>query len=649
MPIAAQSENSLCVQITAGERTLELLPTENIFYLPALADVSAISLSWGGGPLYYKSSDGAYSGTLSSEQTLDLTPAKNVDARGTDCYKLTLTFGGTSTEYTFYADENLALVFVETSKGLDFIESAKNNRDKNAKITVANRDGGVEYSDTETTSSEIKGRGNATWSYYKKPYQIKLSAKTELLGMDKAKTWILLAGYTDQSALHNALAFRLGEDLGVPYNIEYRFVNLYIDSEYRGMYMLCEKVQIDKSRINITDLEKKTEEANVGTDLESLAQTTVTSGTLIKNTILTSYTYTAGVKSPKDITGGYLVELDNIRGHAGPSRFTTENGNTYVVKSPEYASKEEMEYIAELFADMEEAVYSESGYNKKGKHYNEYIDIDSFAAVYTVQELLKNWDAYLSSMFFFKDADSGNVTSKIYMGPLWDLDNILGNLQYETYATDTSFLWAQNGVFQSYVRALAAPLMKHEDFSNTVAKKYQTAYAKIQHYLYDDGFIEQSVNEIYSSVMMDRTRWKMYDNDSWLLTSGGHTKSSVKFVHFEEYGTASDNEPTTALGYLRWFLSERADALLASIGTIKEEEPVATTQTEVTIEIANAATVQTSTTTVTVTAEAPQTSETEVTEPASANSGAAPVVWSAFGIVVVLLCGVILILVKKKK
>lgn len=646
VPTAAA--NTVTAKVSVGEKNIELAPSEGVFYLPAAADVTKVALSWGSGTLSYKSADGAYSGTLKAGQTLELSRAKSTDARGAECYKLTLTFGGESGEYTFYADENLASVFVQTSKGLSYIESSKNNRDKEAKITVADKDGNVEYADTDATASEIKGRGNATWTYYKKPYQIKLSAKTELLGMDKAKTWILLAGYTDQSALHNALAFELGDALDIPYNIEYRFVNLYIDGEYRGLYMLCEKVQIDKSRVNITDLEKATEEANSGTDISTLSQTTVTSGALIKNTVLTSYTYTVGVKSPSDITGGYLVELDNGRGVSEPSHFNTENGNTYVVKSPEYVSKEEMEYIAALFAEIEEAIYSETGYNKKGKHYSEYIDMDSFASVYTVQELLKNWDAFLSSLFFFKDADEGGVTAKIYMGPLWDLDNILGNINFnEEFGTDTAYLWAQNGVFQNYSRKYASSLMKHTDFANAVAKKYQTAYAKTQEYLAAGGFIESSVDEIYSSVMMDRTRWKMYDNDSWLLTSGGYRKSSVKFVWFAEYGTADDTSQETALGFMRYYLSLRADALLTSIGTVKEEEPKQTTE-------AMSATAQTiSSTSAATTAEQSastfDTSSTQVTEPAASNSGAAPVVWSVFGIAVVLICGAILIITKRKR
>jgi hypothetical protein len=391
--------------------------------------------------------------------------------------------------------------------------------------------------------------------------------------MGKAKTWILLANYTDQSMLHNALGFTLGDALNLPYNIDYRFVNLYVDGEYRGLYMLTEKVQIGDNRVDITDLEGATEDANPDMDLEDGDSRMVTSGALIENTILESYTYCEGIQSPADITGGYLVELDGY-GLSEPSHFVTENGNIYSVKSPEYASREEVEYIAGLFADMEEAIYSDTGYNRKGIHYTEYIDMESFAGVYTVQELMKNWDAYTGSMFFFKDADQNGDRAKIYMGPLWDLDNTLGNIRFDKYFfDDTSFLWAQNGVFQNYVRTFAKNLMEHTDFQYEVAEQYAVAYSTVQSALAENGWFAESAEEIRGGVMMDRTRWKLYDSNSWLLSQYGF-KSSVKFIQFEDYGTAFDTTKDTALGFMRYYLSARAEALLSSIGTAETPPPI---------------------------------------------------------------------------
>ena len=564
---------SLCVNVSAGGENVKLSPAGGVFYLPSSADVTKLSLAFEG-ELSYKNADGSYSGTLAQGQTLDLTRAAGTDERGVPCYKLTLANGAESADFTFYSAGSLASVFVSTSKGLSYIESSKDNRDKSAKITVVNESGAIEYSDTAAgTASEIKGRGNATFGYYKKPYQIKLSEKTALLGMDKAKTWILLANYTDQSMLHNALGFELGDALGVPFNIEYNFANLYIDGEYRGLYMICEKVQIDSARVDIADLEKATEKANEGTELGDLPISKMKDGYLIRSTIISEYSYVNNIKNPADITGGYLVELDNNYGTREPCYFKTENGNVYVVKSPEYASRAQVEYIAKLFAEMEEAIYSETGYNKAGKHFSEYMDMESFAAVYTVQELMKNWDAYTSSMFFFKDADKDGVTAKIYMGPLWDLDNTLGNINFNhDYGIDTSYLWAQNGVFQNVVRTFAKNLMKHYEFQAVNAQVYAEAYGFAENCLASGGWFEETSEKIYASVLMDRTRWETYDSERWLLNSA-ERKVNVKFVQFAEYGKHDDEEADTALGFMRRYLSERADALLESIGKITAEKP----------------------------------------------------------------------------
>jgi hypothetical protein len=563
----------ISAKVQVGEETVTLSPQGGAFYLPAAADATKLLLDFKG-ELSYTNESGSYSGSIAAGQTLDLTKASTADERGVPCYRLTLTIGEKSGTYTFYADESLAAVFITTSQGLSYIERNKENRDKGAKITVVNENGAVEYSDgTAETASEIKGRGNATFGYYKKPYQIKLAEKTAILGMDKSKTYILLANYTDQSALHNALAFELGDELGVPYGIEYNFVNLYIDGEYRGLYMICEKVQIDSARVNITDLEKATEKANPDIDLDELSKIKETNNYLTQTSIITEYQYVNVPKSPADITGGYLVELDNNYGTSEPCYFKTKNGNVYVVKSPEYASRAEVEYIARLFSEIEEAIYSETGYNSKNIHFSEYIDMESFAAVYTVQELMKNWDAYTSSMFFFKDADKDGVQSKIYMGPLWDLDNTLGNINFNyDFGQDTAYLWAQNGQFNNYVRTFAKSLMKHYDFQAVTAEMYSKAYTAVQSYLSEGGWFEQASEKIYSSVMMDRTRWEMYDSERWLLNSYGR-KVSVKFVQFTEYGKWNDAENTTALGFMRYYLSARAEALKESIGKVTAEKP----------------------------------------------------------------------------
>jgi hypothetical protein len=659
IPLSISAAEELPIFVTASKNgeTATINPHGNVFYLSSMVDVSKLELCSANGDISYESPDKAYSGTLAAGQTLDLTKAQSTDERGVKCYKLKLTVNGKSANYVFYSDSSLASVFVTTSKGLSYIDSSKSNRDKNAKILVMSADGKVEYSDmtsADGTSSEIKLRGNATSGYYKKPYQIKLGKKAGLLGMDKAKTWILLANYTDQSALHNALAFTMGDTLGLKYNIEYRFTNLYVDGKYLGMYMICEKVQIDSARIDISELEKDNEDANPDVDFDSLSQKKVTNSALTNGTIIDYYTYFPGIKSPEDITGAYLVELDNNYGTSEPSHFRTENGNIYVVKSPEYATREEMEYIAALFADMEEAIYSDTGYNKKGKHYSEYIDIESFAGVYTVQELMKNWDAYTSSVFFYKDADKNGEQAKIFCGPLWDLDNTLGNINYnKDFGTDTAYLWAQFGNFGGYHRGFAKNLMEHADFQQATANCFDTLYEAVQGYLAEGGWLQTMSESIRDSVMMDRTRWEMYNSDRWLLNKY-ESKSNVKFVWFAEYGAYNDSVQTTALGFMRYYLSSRAEALKLSIGTVGIDPPTpggttAPTQTTTSSKVTSSTTTK-PTTGKTTSAQITTSVSTTAHKQQSPAKNNAPIVWTCIiAVSVIAVCTTILITVKKKK
>jgi len=101
---------------------------------------------------------------------------------------------------------------------------------------------------------ELKGRGNSTWLYEKKPYQIKFEEEEELLGINgKAKKWILLANYLDKSLLKSNLSFDLQKQIGLSDSINGTFVDLYINGEFLGNYTLCDKIDIGKSRVNLTD------------------------------------------------------------------------------------------------------------------------------------------------------------------------------------------------------------------------------------------------------------------------------------------------------------------------------------------------------------------------------------------------------------
>ena len=100
-------------------------------------------------------------------------------------------------------------------------------------------------------TAEVKGRGNYTWTLAKKPYQIKLDGSKPVLGMGSAKTWILLANYADMSLMRNKLAYDLGASLGLHGSPDSRWVDLRINGQYRGNYLITEKVEVKKNRVEL--------------------------------------------------------------------------------------------------------------------------------------------------------------------------------------------------------------------------------------------------------------------------------------------------------------------------------------------------------------------------------------------------------------
>ena len=336
--------------------TVQTIEEQNVLILPATASPEAVSLFLDIPDSVRVSVTGDLKSTrIRSGEPIDLT---TLCSGGRYDLKLEVKAGGEASEYAvklYFADQLGTMYLLSDdpeNEGRAWVESSPDKSNKaTGNMILQNADGSVVYHDALT---QIKGRGNSTWNADKKPYQIKLSTKTDLLqtgSEDNAvKTWVLLANYSDSSMMRNTLIYNLGLELGMDFCTENSWVNLYYDGEYRGCYLLSEKVEIGSGRVDITDLEELNEEANEGVDIEELP---VQTGTTANGAV---YRYCAGMGSPEDVTGGYLLEMEiYTRVEAEVCYFTTSRGQNVVVKSPEYASREEMDYIASLYQEWEDS------------------------------------------------------------------------------------------------------------------------------------------------------------------------------------------------------------------------------------------------------------------------------------------------------
>ena len=552
--VASAKNTGVSFTITNAQ---EFKPTDGKIFLPAYADETDITLNFSSS--FEKINLNGEDGELVNDgYKLDLSQFKTTDDNGNECYKVSFYVGKSPDDYTIYKASSLPTVYISTSVGIDSLLGSMVT-DETAKVYVLDNDGSYEYADSITTS-QVRVRGNTTPYYAKKPLKIKLDKRADLFGMGEAKSWILLANYLDQSLLRNALLYRLASDMGM-YASDFRSVDLYLDGEYQGVYLMCEKVQIQENRLNIRDMEKEMDYLN---PTYPTATTTVTSGTLIDETIVTEYRYVEGVQVPEDITGGYLIELDNNRksNRADSSYFITKTSfgeNYYVIKSPEYCSKEQVEYIARIFANMEEAFASPSGRNSLGVYYTEYMDIDSFAYAYIIAELSRNYDVGGASVYFHKDADVNGETSKIYKGPLWDCDNTLGNILKNNAAVQDTY-WAKN-------RTPWNALTQHTDFNAKVKEHFETTYDKIYDMLDAGGFIDDQIAILGTSVIMERARWNSADSTQWPLYYDGihYDRWSGGITTFHSvpiYTDIINYTSNTTIGYLANCLEARTNWLV---------------------------------------------------------------------------------------
>ncbi len=396
----------------------------------------------------------------------------DIDAGGV---KKTYTVGLNGTNYTVTAlkSGDVGAVYIDTASGS--IASINNSSDKSAyedgTILVTNPDGTVEY---DGIMEKMKGRGNATWTAKgtKNPYNIKIAKKTSLLGMGKSKKWCLIANAGDDTLIKNQLTYDFAEYIGLRYQVIGKPIDLYVNQQYLGSYLLTEKVELGSGRIDVNDAYENLEEANARTDPATGEVITDLDGTATalysdENGGSAPRTYssqTVGVRkysssltSPEDVTGGYLYELEiSNRWQDEGAGFCGYNRQCWVVKSCDYASKDMVNYSYDLFYALGGSVYNGgtvpstsvttncsglsffSEYTQgdrsitnpapkaqyQGKRWDELLDAESAAMYYWTQEYFKNMDSSTSSTYFYKDSDS--VDGKIYAGPVWDMDEALG-------------------------------------------------------------------------------------------------------------------------------------------------------------------------------------------------------------------------------
>jgi spore coat protein CotH len=304
---------------------------------------------------------------------------------------------GTTKDYkvTLYTFTGLPIFYLETEAPVTSLDDYVKG-----KISI---DANSRYEQLPVTAAqmEMRGRGNSTWGMPKKPYRIKLDKKTELLGMPAAKKWVLLANFADKTLMRNYLALEIGRRFGAAFTPRSRYVEVILNGEYLGNYLLTDQIEVGETRVNIPELK---ETSPVG-----------------------------------DISGGYLLEVDERLDET--FWFRTLLQVAFTVKSPENITPAQFNYIKDYVQKIENALYNPY-FTDPVEGYTKYINTETFVNWYLVNELLKNNDAvFFSSVFMYKDHNA-----KLSIGPIWDFDLAIGNANYNG-SNDPRGWWVKQSVW----------------------------------------------------------------------------------------------------------------------------------------------------------------------------------------------------------
>jgi len=273
------------------------------------------------------------------------------------------------------------------------VENVTKDEYTQASVQAIMTKNGTAVTEVDTDAAKIRGRGNSTWfSFPKKPFKLRFDENTSIFGMPKAKNYVLLAEYADKSLMRNTVVHKLSSLMDhLSYSLETRFVELYINTVYMGLYVLTEQVEFHKNKL----------------DVESIA----------------------GI-----VDTGYLFELD-MRLF---DEFSELNSTWFLVYGYPYAIKEpdsddleysqvHANYLTDYMVTVENALRDKTGYE-------ELLDVDGWIDFFIIHELTKNVDVGFSSVFYYKEAGG-----PLKPGPLWDFDFAIGNADYIDYGPENFY------------------------------------------------------------------------------------------------------------------------------------------------------------------------------------------------------------------
>jgi len=296
---------------------------------------------------------------------------------------------------------------------------------------------------------EIRGRGNSSWKGRKKPYKIRLVEKRKMLGMKKNKHWVLI-NFGDATIA----GMKLGTLLGMPWNPSVEPVEVVLNDDYIGLYLLGENIRIHKNRVNI-------------------------------------YKQPDNNDDDETIPYGWLIEVDNYYGENQVMFRENSNWNINITyHSPDTLSQKQRIWLTDELMTINEKIYES---DKENSTWEEYIDPDAMARYFIAQEVLDNTDGFHGSFWLYKDKGED---ARWMAGPLWDLNCGKRKKTDYTFRMKTSYAFTPHWIGE---------LIKDEDFCSAVREQWSKFYPAWENDWLE--YIDERVRPCAEAYECDYERW----------------------------------------------------------------------------------------------------------------------------------------------
>jgi len=367
---------------------------------------------------------------------------------------------GEGDDSQLYQVTNIPVVVIHTANSEDILSKESYI---NGIVSVISNNGKKFFTD----SLDIRGRGNASWEFPKKPYRMKLYNSARLLDFPaKAKNWTLINNYSDKTLMRNLIAFEISKRFRMKYTPAGAPVDVILNGEYKGCYQLCDQVEVKKNRIDIIEMTKE------------------------------------DVSLP-NLSGGYHIEIDAYA-YQETSWFESALLKIPVtIKSPKNDEivKAQSTYIRNCFNQLESTVLG-TWYNDPEKGYRSILDLESFLKNFLIGELCGNTDTFWSVNM---SKDRG--CDKFYTGPVWDFDIAFEN-DVRTYPINSlsDFIFRTKGSCANGMDAFASRII------DTSLKEQKDIWreARINGNINAESllaFIDSTANVMNESQELNFKRW----------------------------------------------------------------------------------------------------------------------------------------------